>query len=129
MLANIDTPKDDISGSQVTETFYKGEIERIANYCNKDVIASIELFLALQGKRGVIKNYVERGAKIESSPLITAIGMAKQVSDKHKNRLIEVAKTLKTNEKERLVDIVKACLAKTKFEKEEEELFKNLLKK
>jgi predicted PolB exonuclease-like 3'-5' exonuclease len=128
MLAGVDTPKDDISGSQVTETFYKGEIERIAAYCNKDVIASIELFLALQGKRGVIKEYVERGAKIENSPLITAIGMAKQVSDKHRDRLLEVAKVLKTNEKERLVDIVKACLAKTKFEKEEEELFSELLK-
>jgi 3'-5' exonuclease len=128
MLANIDTPKDDISGSQVTETFYKGEIERIANYCNKDVIASIELFLALQGNSGTIKYYIERGGKIENSPLITAIGMTKQVNDTQKARLLEVAKGLKTKEKERLVDIVKACLAKNKFEESEEKLFKTLLK-
>lgn len=46
----IETPKDDISGADVSRVFYEEEngIERIANYCNKDVFATINLFQAMR---------------------------------------------------------------------------------
>ena len=37
----IPTPKDDIDGSQVHETFWKGETDRVSRYCEKDVKAMI----------------------------------------------------------------------------------------
>lgn len=46
----IPTPKDDIDGSQVAEVYYKEKnIERIATYCQKDVLATAQVFLRLNG--------------------------------------------------------------------------------
>jgi len=64
MMKNIKSSKDDISGAYVSEVYYREGVERIANYCNKDVIATAELFCALAGKSGVIKSYVDRGGKV-----------------------------------------------------------------
>ena len=42
----IPTPKDDIDGSMVNEVYWKDkDLERIANYCQKDVVALTQLFL------------------------------------------------------------------------------------
>lgn len=39
----IESSKDDISGSKVKEVYYNGEIERIKDYCEKDVTKTMEL--------------------------------------------------------------------------------------
>jgi DNA polymerase elongation subunit (family B) len=47
---NIPTPKDDIDGSQIARVFYEEKNpERIAVYCEKDVIATMQVFLRLSG--------------------------------------------------------------------------------
>ncbi|MCC5943406.1 MAG: 3'-5' exonuclease [Bernardetiaceae bacterium] len=48
-LFDLPTSKDDIDGSQVNEVYYKeeGGLERIATYCNKDVVLTARLFLRL----------------------------------------------------------------------------------
>jgi len=44
----IPTPKDDIDGSQVAEVYYKEKnINRIAHYCQKDVVATAQVFLRM----------------------------------------------------------------------------------
>lgn len=46
----IPTPKDDISGADVARVYYEEkDLERIKVYCEKDVVALIQLFLRLQG--------------------------------------------------------------------------------
>lgn len=52
----IPTPKDDISGADVAKVYYKNEkgdytsgLERIKAYCEKDVLALVQLFLRLRG--------------------------------------------------------------------------------
>ena len=55
-IFDIPTPKDDIDGSMVGEIYWKeGDIERIKNYCQKDVLAIAQL----------LKRYLNQ-------PLITA---------------------------------------------------------
>ncbi|MBL7815291.1 MAG: 3'-5' exonuclease [Saprospiraceae bacterium] len=45
-LFDIPSPKEDIDGSQVARVFYEeGDIERIARYCEKDVVAVMQLML------------------------------------------------------------------------------------
>ncbi|HMO40920.1 MAG TPA: 3'-5' exonuclease [Saprospiraceae bacterium] len=40
------SPKDDMDGSQVAPTFWlEKDLERIAHYCEKDVLATVQLFL------------------------------------------------------------------------------------
>jgi len=38
---NVDSPKDDISGKEVSERFWAGDYERIKEYCEKDVISTV----------------------------------------------------------------------------------------
>jgi len=49
-IFNIPTPKDDISGADVARVYYEeNDLERIKVYCEKDVIALIQLFLRFRG--------------------------------------------------------------------------------
>lgn len=46
----IPTPKDDISGADVARVYFEeGDLERIKVYCEKDVVALIQLFLRMRG--------------------------------------------------------------------------------
>jgi DNA polymerase elongation subunit (family B) len=48
----IPTPKDDIDGSQVAAVYYgENNIQRIALYCQKDVVATARVFLRMQGEK------------------------------------------------------------------------------
>jgi len=50
-LFDIPTPKDDITGADVGRVYYEeDDLDRIAIYCEKDVLAIIQLMLRLQGK-------------------------------------------------------------------------------
>lgn len=47
----IPTPKDDISGADVARVYYEeNDLERIKIYCEKDVVALIQLFLRMNGE-------------------------------------------------------------------------------
>lgn len=46
----IPTPKDDISGADVARVYYEeSDLSRIRLYCEKDVVALIQLFLKMKG--------------------------------------------------------------------------------
>ncbi len=50
-IFNIPSPKDDIDGSEVAGVYYEeNDIERIARYCEKDVLATTQLFLRFKGE-------------------------------------------------------------------------------
>ncbi len=50
----IPTPKDDIDGSMVAKVYYEEKnLERIATYCQKDVITLTQIFLRLSGEKGL----------------------------------------------------------------------------
>ena len=45
-IFNISTPKDDISGADVASVYYEeNDLSRIVTYCEKDVIATVQLYL------------------------------------------------------------------------------------
>ncbi len=53
----IPTPKDDISGADVARVYYEeNDLDRIKLYCEKDVVALIQLFLRMKGE-----NLVDEG--------------------------------------------------------------------
>lgn len=48
---NIPTPKDDIDGSMVNQVYWQDkDLPRIANYCQKDVVALTQLFLKFRNE-------------------------------------------------------------------------------
>lgn len=59
----IPTPKDDISGADVARVYYEeNNLERIKVYCEKDVVALIQLFLRMQGESLVDESEVYHSA-------------------------------------------------------------------
>lgn len=49
-LFGIPTPKDDIDGSEVANVYYhEHNVERISLYCEKDVVATAQVYLRLNG--------------------------------------------------------------------------------
>ncbi|MFT5818864.1 MAG: DNA polymerase elongation subunit (family B) [Crocinitomix sp.] len=50
-IFNVPTPKDDITGADVARVYYEeNDLERIMVYCQKDVIALIQLFLRFRNE-------------------------------------------------------------------------------
>ncbi|MCD6597056.1 MAG: 3'-5' exonuclease [Bacteroidales bacterium] len=59
-IFNIPTPKDDIDGSMVGKVYWvDGDLERIVKYCEKDVVAVVQLFLKFQGKELLPEEKIE----------------------------------------------------------------------
>lgn len=51
-IFDIPTPKDDIDGSQVAKIFYEeNDLDRIIKYCEKDVVAMMQLFRKYRGEK------------------------------------------------------------------------------
>ena len=59
-IFNIPTSKDDIDGSQVARVYYEDkDLERIIIYCEKDVIATIQLFRRYKGQDIINNNFIK----------------------------------------------------------------------
>lgn len=57
---NIPTPKDDIDGSEVAGVFYEEkDYDRIAIYCEKDVLATVQVYLCMNGSEPIDAKNVE----------------------------------------------------------------------
>ena len=55
----IPSPKDDIDGSDVNRVYYHEEgLERIAEYCNRDVLATAQVYLKIQGLKLITEDHV-----------------------------------------------------------------------
>ncbi len=58
---DIPTPKDDIDGSMVGKVYYEtGDLKRIATYCEKDVVATTQVFLKIKGQKTIEEVHIER---------------------------------------------------------------------
>ncbi len=59
-IFGIPTPKDDIDGSQVAHVYYgEKNLERITAYCQKDVLATAQLFLKMESETLINPDCVE----------------------------------------------------------------------
>lgn len=113
-LFGVDTPKGDISGADVSRVYWEeGEegLNRIANYCNQDVRALAELFCSITGRKGLIKNFVDKtGSKQEKIPLMNAIANSKSISKDQEKELLAKVKGMSKEEKLNVVTLLNAAL-------------------
>lgn len=122
-LFGIPSSKDDISGSEVSKVFYSEGIDRIAKYCNKDVVATAKLFCKVSGRGDFIQEITIR----EDNP-IEDLKKTMALTPSIITGLKLKGKELK-NKKERkdFVEIIKALLQKADFNEEEEKVFKSII--
>lgn len=60
-LFKVPTPKDDISGADVARVYYEeNNLARIVTYCQKDVIALIQLFLRFRNEKLVNEDNIHQ---------------------------------------------------------------------
>ncbi len=52
-VLGVDSPKDKIEGSEVNTYFWQGRVDEIAEYCEKDVVATAQCYLKLNGQSRV----------------------------------------------------------------------------
>jgi len=58
-VLGIPSPKDDIDGSEVAHVFYiENDIDRIIQYCEKDVIAVAQIFLRLRREELLVEDEI-----------------------------------------------------------------------
>ncbi len=58
-IFNIPTPKDDIDGSMVNSVYWSDkDLPRIANYCQKDVVALTQLFLRFRNESLILEENI-----------------------------------------------------------------------
>lgn len=133
-LAGVHSPKDDgIEGSQVTKVFYEEGVERIALYCNRDIISVAELMCALQGKRELLKNFVdttEDTIEVKSQSVLERIYLQSAITDKDKEELKELlgAKRLTKKGRAILIDMLHSLSVNSKmFESDKPETVKEKL--
>lgn len=51
-ILDIPTPKDDIEGSEVSSVYWeKNDLKRIAKYCEKDVLATAQIFMKFRNEQ------------------------------------------------------------------------------
>ncbi|MFT3826261.1 MAG: 3'-5' exonuclease [Chitinophagaceae bacterium] len=56
----IPTPKDDIDGSRVAQVYWEDhDLERIAKYCQKDVLTAVQVYLRMTGEQLIKPDFVE----------------------------------------------------------------------
>ena len=127
----IPSPKDDISGKDAPRLFWEGEIKRICAYCEKDVVAVINLFRKLCGQD--LLEVAEGEAVIETDILTYLVGGGKYTKDikklledflqnqksaADKTRAIAILNAIPSRAKGKTTDITKKDIKELKINKE-----------
>lgn len=100
---NIPSPKGgEVSASNVSEMFWVGEIDKIAEYNAKDVLATCNAFCKYLRIPQVVVEIV-KDVKVEEPPILTKLYNTKQFSSEVK----EYLKTLKIETEEDKTNIIK----------------------
>lgn len=117
---DIPTPKDDISGAEVSETYYNGDKNRIYEYVKKDVFANINIFRKMQGK-DIFEDFVDRSDTkepiIEEKPVLERIYASNSITSKDKEDIKKLVgkKKLTKKDKENLFTIIRGVYVQTDF--------------
>lgn len=114
-MSGVPSSKDDIDGSQVSDVFHReeGGINRIATYCNKDVICTAKIFLAMQGRRDFIEEIIDKtGVKkeVKQLGLMEKIAQSKMITEEQQIELITKVKKMKKADRVKAIEVVVTAL-------------------
>lgn len=132
----LPSPKDDISGAQVEDVYYgqiEGGIERIATYCEKDVLTVANVIRKCRFEAPL--EGVSSSAKQEESnlPIVQQLFDGAKYTAAHKKKMIATISALDDSEKEKAYKILGAMVSTakgtaTKFTKDDLKELKELCK-
>jgi hypothetical protein len=110
----LPSPKDDISGKDVGRVYWTEGVDRVATYCEKDVLQSVNLFRALryEDPLEVAETFVPKQEGIID--YLFSGGGGGEYTDKVKTSLKEFLDSCTTKEKKMAVEILNAIPTKAK---------------
>lgn len=114
---DIPTPKDDISGADVSRVYYEEGVDRIAIYVKKDVLANINLFQKMQGK-DIFITFVDRGdIEPKKLPVLERLRNLGEITDDVAEEIKELLgkKKLLKKDIKHIEKILKAALFREDF--------------
>lgn len=123
----IEDSKDDIDGSQVSQTYYTEGVDKINIYVKKDVFAVVNLFRALTFQDRFV-DFIDRNSeegneeKMEFSPLkylYNCDRMSDEVKEVLKNQLLKSGKKPTKKEVGHIREIIESVYIRTEFMKED----------
>jgi len=115
----VESPKDDISGADVGKLYHEGGIERISRYCEKDVVAVVNIVRALRDEESLkvsepeeietlgIIDYIFAGGEYTEEVANSLKGVISKMSKADKVMAIEILNALPTRAKGKETSITK----------------------
>jgi len=113
----LPNPKQDISGEETTATFYNGEVERVAQYCERDVVTTANVYMRLAYKPTVEK--AQNGLDFKSIPILERVAKLGKYTKEEATTILEAYEKLKKVEEKEMA----ATIIKVSFTKSVEELY------
>ena len=119
MLYGVESPKSEIMGHEVSNAYYEGKVKDIKEYCNRDVVSTINVFRVLMG-RSVITDVTIRQpddvAEEEHRSFLHRLYMRNELVGMEDEFLDLVkGKKLTKKDKEHLVTILEGVYIRTDF--------------
>jgi hypothetical protein len=102
----LESPKQDIQGHETTQTYYNGEVERIAKYCERDVVAVANVLLKMMQRDVVEKKLSE--LDFADVPLLEKVAKLGKYTKEEAVKVVGIYDVLEENEKpiaEKLIEI------------------------
>jgi len=110
----LPSPKDDISGADVSRVFYEGGIDKIVSYCEKDVFATVNLFRKLRYEKPLesfrsATSYTEPTEKI-----LTYLRDGGDYTKSVKQKLQDILSSLSPEDKKKAIEILNTIPSRAK---------------
>ena len=99
----LPSPKLDTDGSQVVNLFRNGEIERIKNYCENDVLTSIKILFSWMGVEMLPIAQKQEVIEVVELPLLQKIYKAEYISEETKAQIKEKLGKKKLTKKDKII--------------------------
>lgn len=110
----LPSPKDDISGKDVGKVFYEGGVDRIVQYCEKDVLTVINIVRVLRGE-SVLEIPVEVAVvKEEPKGILTRLHEGCKYGKEEKELLKEKLKSMGVRDRKIAIEILNTIPTRAK---------------
>lgn len=110
----IPSPKSDMNGSETSQVYYYEEdgLDRIAKYCEQDVICVAKVVNRLAGSNAELDVTVVEDIKVENPPLLQKIFNTQKITEDESNTIKEISKDFNGEEQKIAKDIMAATIIK-----------------
>jgi hypothetical protein len=109
----VEVSKVDLVGDEVGKAYYNGELERIAQYCNLDAIATFNVFKRLKLEEPIKQEdviYDSKGEIIEPIPFLQTISNTRNITAAQEKELSTYVSKLPESDKEMVRRILRAAV-------------------